>query len=91
MVQKLLILPEVATMLRRSEAQLRWMRHTDTGPKSAKLAGRIMYREQDVLDWIDAQFEAESTPPAEPQAPIPAPRRPQHRTRVKAADAKGVA
>lgn len=59
MTRKLLTVPEVAEMLRRSEAQIRWMRHTGTGPRAAKIAGRVMYREQDVLDWIDAQFEAE--------------------------------
>lgn len=61
MSQKLLTLPEVALMLRRSEAQLRWMRHTNSGPRSAKLSGRVMYREQDVLDWIEAQFDADAT------------------------------
>lgn len=55
----LLTLAEVADRLRRSPAQLRWMRHNGTGPKSAKLAGRIMYREDDVEKWIDDQFDAE--------------------------------
>lgn len=47
---------EVAEMLRKSPAQLRWMRHNGVGPNSAKLGGRIMYREQDVVDWIEAAF-----------------------------------
>jgi len=49
-------LNEVADVLRRTPAQLRWMRHNGTGPKSAKLAGRVMYRRRDVLRWIDDQF-----------------------------------
>ena len=50
-------LDEVAEMLRKTPAQMRWMRHNGTGPRSAKLGGRVMYREQDVLDWINAAFE----------------------------------
>jgi hypothetical protein len=53
---KLLTLDEVAVLLRRSPQQLRYMRHVKTGPKSAKIAGRIMYRESDVLEFIEAQF-----------------------------------
>ena len=56
---KLLTLEEVAEMLRKSPAQMRWMRHNGTGPKAARLGGRVMYREQDVIDWINAAFEAE--------------------------------
>lgn len=55
---KLLTLDEVAQMLRKTPAQLRWMRHNQTGPKSAKIGGRVMYREQDVADWVNAAFES---------------------------------
>jgi predicted DNA-binding transcriptional regulator AlpA len=58
---KLHTVDEVAEMLRKSPAQLRWMRHNGTGPKSAKLGGRVMYREQDVIDWVNAAFEVEAT------------------------------
>ncbi|UYB35488.1 helix-turn-helix domain-containing protein [Arthrobacter koreensis] len=54
---KLLTLDEVAEMLRKSPAQCRWMRHNGTGPKSAKLGGRVVYREQDVIDWVNQAFE----------------------------------
>ncbi|MBF6672425.1 helix-turn-helix domain-containing protein [Glutamicibacter sp. FBE19] len=38
---------------------LRYYRHLGTkGPRSALLGSRIMYREQDVIDWINEQFEA---------------------------------
>lgn len=53
---KLLRVPEVAEMTGIPEATLRFWRHTKTGPKSAKLGRRIVYREEDVLAWIDAQF-----------------------------------
>lgn len=56
--QGLLTLTEAADMLRRSPAQLRWMRHNGTGPRSAKLAGRIMYRRADVERWINEAFDA---------------------------------
>jgi predicted DNA-binding transcriptional regulator AlpA len=54
---KLLTLDEVAQMLRRSPSQLRWMRHKGTGPTGAKIAGRVMYREADVIDFIDSKFQ----------------------------------
>ena len=54
---KLLTLDEVAEMLRKSPAQLRWMRHNGTGPRSARLGGRVMYMEQDVIDWVNAAFD----------------------------------
>lgn len=53
----LLTLREVAELIRRPEAQLRWMRHNGTGPRSGKLAGRVMYRQSDVERWISDAFE----------------------------------
>lgn len=58
---KLLTLDEVAEILRKSPAQMRWMRHNGTGPRAARLGGRIMYREKDVIDWVNAAFEAEAS------------------------------
>ncbi|WP_432244913.1 helix-turn-helix transcriptional regulator [Arthrobacter sp. G.S.26] len=57
---RLLTLDEVAEMLRKSPAQVRWMRHQKTGPQAARLAGRLLWREQDVIDWVNAAFEAEA-------------------------------
>lgn len=54
---KLLTLEEVAEMLRKSPAQMRWLRHNSRGPRSAKLGGRIVYREADVIDWVNAAFD----------------------------------
>jgi len=54
----LLTLAETAERLRKSEAQLRWMLHNGTAPKSALIGGRRMFREADVEAYIDAAFEA---------------------------------
>jgi predicted DNA-binding transcriptional regulator AlpA len=52
----LLRIEDVAELTGISENTLRYWRHQKTGPKSAKLGRRIVYREEDVLGWIDAQF-----------------------------------
>lgn len=56
---KLLTLDEVAAILRKTPAQIRWMRHNRTGPPAAKIGGRVMYREQDLIDWINKAFEGD--------------------------------
>lgn len=56
---KLLRLSETAELIGVSEATLRFWRHRgDFGPPSAKLGRRVVYREADVIAWVDAQFEA---------------------------------
>lgn len=57
---RLLFVEEVAEIIRRSPASLRFMIHAGTAPRSAKLAGRRMFRESDVMAWIEEQFEKES-------------------------------
>lgn len=57
---RLLTLPEVAEMLRKSDAQLRWMIHVGTAPPSALIGGRRMFREFEVVEWINKAFEEES-------------------------------
>lgn len=54
---ELMTLEEVALFLKKSPAQMRWMRHMGTGPKSAKVGGRVMFRKSDVIAWVDAQFD----------------------------------
>jgi len=57
---KLMRTPEVAEMLSIPEATLRWWRHTGQGPKSFNLgARRVAYREEDVLAWVQEQYDAE--------------------------------
>jgi DNA-binding transcriptional MerR regulator len=54
----LLTQAEVAEQLRRPVATLRFWRHKGTGPKSANVGGRVLYRESDVEAWIAEQFSA---------------------------------
>ena len=58
-MEKLLRLPEVAEMTGLPENTLRFWRHLGTGPRSARLGRRVVYRERDVTEWIDEQFERE--------------------------------
>jgi predicted DNA-binding transcriptional regulator AlpA len=57
---RLLTVDEVAVLLRRSPAAVRYMRQVGTGPRSAKIAGRVMYKESEVIAYIDAAFKDES-------------------------------
>ncbi len=61
---KLLRLPDVSELTGIPEATLRFWRHAGTGPRSAKFGRRVVYREADVLAWIDRQFENDGTPAA---------------------------
>ena len=62
MTDRLLTLPETADLLRTPPDTLRYWRHISAGPRSAKLGRRIVYRESDVLAWLDEQFATTATP-----------------------------
>ena len=47
-----------------SRGHWRFWRHEGSGPKSAKLGRIVVYREADVVAWIDAQFEVDGKPAA---------------------------
>lgn len=55
-VVTLLTLAEAAERLRKSEAQLRWMIHSGTAPRSAKIGGRRLFRESDIENYINEAF-----------------------------------
>jgi predicted DNA-binding transcriptional regulator AlpA len=55
-IPKLLTIDETAELIRRTPAQVRWMRFNKSGPRSALLGGRVYFREADVLAWIEQQF-----------------------------------
>jgi predicted DNA-binding transcriptional regulator AlpA len=57
MAPTLLTPVEVAEALRTPVATLRHWRDKRTGPMHVKIGKRIMYREQDVLAWLDEQAE----------------------------------
>ena len=57
-MEKLLRLPEVAELTGPPVNTLRFWRHKGTGPRSIKLGRRVVYRECDVVAWIEEQFDA---------------------------------
>lgn len=57
---KLLTFAEVSELVGIPVATLRDYRFKGVGPRSAKVGGRVMYREADVLAWIDEQFDGAS-------------------------------
>lgn len=59
MADKLMTVDEVAEMLRKTPSALRYQIHKGSAPRSAKILGRRMFRESDVVAYIDAQFTTE--------------------------------
>lgn len=55
----LMTLPQTAAYLNMSEKSLRWWRYSGTGPKGARLGGRVLWRKRDVDAWLDQQFAME--------------------------------
>ncbi|PWD94485.1 helix-turn-helix domain-containing protein [Kocuria rosea] len=60
MADKLLTVEEVAEMLRKTPSALRYQIHKGTAPRSAKIGGRRMFRESDVIAYIDAAFDMDA-------------------------------
>lgn len=58
-IDRLLLQEEVAERVRRPIATLRFWRTKGLGPKSARVGGRVLYRESDVEAWIESQFAAD--------------------------------
>ncbi|WP_418063935.1 helix-turn-helix transcriptional regulator [Pimelobacter simplex] len=54
---QILFIEEVAARTRVPVKTLRHWRLHGTGPKSARMGRRVVYREADVEAWVDAQFE----------------------------------
>lgn len=52
----LMTMDEVAEVTRIGVNTLRWYRHNGTGPKGAKIGGRVMYRRTDVEAWVEDAF-----------------------------------
>jgi predicted DNA-binding transcriptional regulator AlpA len=51
---------EVAERVRRPIATVRFWRAAGTGPKSANIGGRVLYRASDVEAWIAEQIKADN-------------------------------
>jgi prophage regulatory protein len=57
MVDRILNTAEVSEITRVPPTTLRWWRHTQIGPRSFRLGPRkIMYKESDVLAWLENQY-----------------------------------
>ena len=52
---------ETAPLVGKTEASLRWAIHNGTAPPSAVIMGRRVFRRDEVLAWIDRQFEEQNT------------------------------
>jgi predicted DNA-binding transcriptional regulator AlpA len=50
---------EVAERVRRPVATVKYWRAIGTGPKSANVGGRVLYRESDVEAWIAEKFSSQ--------------------------------
>lgn len=55
-MEKLLTLDLAAKRLGVAENTLRHWRQKGTGPRSARIGRRVMYRESDLKAWVDEQF-----------------------------------
>jgi len=53
----LLTIDEAADRLRTPVATLRYWRHLGTGPRSFRLGRRVLYRANDLHEWITAQHD----------------------------------
>ena len=48
--------PDLAKQLGRSVSTLRYWRHTGIGPRSFLLSGRVVYKVEDVQQWIEDEY-----------------------------------
>jgi predicted DNA-binding transcriptional regulator AlpA len=56
----LLLMREVAELVRLPTATLRWMRHQGRGPRGFLVGRHVMYRRSAVRQWIREQEQAGS-------------------------------
>ena len=48
--------PEVAGMVRKPDATLRYWRHIGYGPPYGKVGRTVLYKRSDVETWLEGQF-----------------------------------
>lgn len=53
---EILLMDEVSELTRIPLSTLRFYRHSNQGPRSFKLGGRIAYKRADVLEWIETRY-----------------------------------
>lgn len=59
---EMLTVGDLAKLFQKSEATIRYWRHTGYGPKGTKFGRRVLFRRADVDAWIAAQEAAEHGP-----------------------------
>lgn len=59
-VDRLVYVEEFAKMIDRSPSAARYLIHKGDAPKSAKIGGRRVFRESDIWEWINDQFDKET-------------------------------
>ena len=52
----LMTIEEAAEALRTPVSTLRYWRHMNKGPRAARIGGRLMYRQADLENWLNDQF-----------------------------------
>lgn len=57
--ERLISVKEFGEWTSKSEGSVHWMIHTKKAPKSALIGGRRMFKESDIISWLDDQFDAE--------------------------------
>jgi excisionase family DNA binding protein len=55
-MSEILLIEEVAELLRTPRSTLRYWRHIGEGPKSFKIGGRVAYKRADVEAWLEEQY-----------------------------------
>ena len=58
---ELLTITEAAELLRAPVATLRYWRHLGSGPRSFRLGRRVLYRQDDLQAWVEAQVGRSTT------------------------------
>ncbi len=53
----LVTVDEVAAMLGKSPASIRWMVHSSQLPVGARIGGRRMWKRAQIVAWVDAAFD----------------------------------
>ena len=54
---ELITIPELAATLGVPVQTVYQWRKTGYGPRSAKIGRRVLYRQAEVMSWLDAQFD----------------------------------
>lgn len=54
---RLMTISDVAEMVNIPVNTLRYWRQRGRGPTGARIEGRLLYREQDVMAWVNNAFE----------------------------------